>query len=78
MRANASKYGRTYVVMAVWWVMFSLLFYGHLRVWFVLGGSAVVTVIQVFGGRPKCYTRVLPFSNGLSSSSLGRHPRPGG
>ena len=49
MRRDVLKYARFFAVMTAMWVLFSLLFYGEVRVWFALGGGAVVTVGQAFG-----------------------------
>jgi hypothetical protein len=55
MRAHVLKFGQFFVLMTAMWVLFSLVFDGHVRVWFALGGGAAVTVAQAFGERRRVW-----------------------
>jgi hypothetical protein len=55
MRGNVLKYVQFFAGMTAMWVLFSLVFSGHVRVLFALGGGAVVTVVQAFSERRRAW-----------------------
>lgn len=55
MRASVLRYGQVFVAMTLMWLLFSLLFDGHVRVWFALGGGAAMTAGQALGERRRAW-----------------------